>query len=86
MKMFKKEDFKNGMVVQLDTGGRRLFWDGRFIDQLGFIPIQHFDENLHNMDRITYDENINAVYTVKNVGYFDDFFRDVNLTKVWSRY
>lgn len=83
--MFKKEDFKNGMVVQLDTGSRRLFWDARFIDQSGYIPLSYYNDSLLNTDRIPKDENIVKIYTVKNVGYFDDFFVDENLTEIWSR-
>lgn len=83
--MFKKEDFKNGMVVQLDTGSRRLFWDERFIDQNGYIPLSDYNDSLLNTDRIPKDENIVKIYTVNNVGYFNDFFVDENLTEIWNR-
>lgn len=84
--MFKKEDFKNGMVVELDTGDRRLFWNGRFIDHHGYIPLSFYDSDLNNTDRIPKDENIDKIFTVKNVGYFNAFFRDENLIQIWSRY
>ena len=85
-KSFYKSSFKNGMVVELDTGERRLFWDDRFIDEHGYIPLCYYDENLNNMDRIDHKENIDKIFTVKNVGYFSCFFMDRNLTEIWNRY
>jgi hypothetical protein len=85
-KLFDKNNFKNGMVIELDTGARRLFWDGRFIDEYGFIPLWHYNDDLKNMDNILGQENIDKIYTVTNVGYFKDFFHDFNLTLIWSRY
>lgn len=84
--MFRKEDFKNGMVVQLDTGERRLFWEGKFIDQYGFISLDFYDDNLNNIHRITKDKNIDIIYTTHDVRYFGAFFTDTNLTEIWNRY
>jgi len=83
--MFKKIDFKNGMVIGLDTGDRRLFWEGRFIDKCGYIPLGYYNDNLNNMDRIPGDHNIDKIFLAHGVGYFDDFFSDDNLTMIWSR-
>jgi len=80
--MFKKEDFKNGMVVELDTGDRRLFWEGRFIDSHGYIPLTYYNDDLKNMDRISMDENIDKIFLTHRVAYFGDFFRDDKLTKI----
>ena len=84
--MFNKADFKNGMVVELDTGERRLFWENKFIDARGYIPLCYYNDNLNNIDRIPGDENIDRIYITHNVGYFNDFFENDNLTKIWSRY
>lgn len=84
--MFKKEDFKNGMVTQLHTGERMLFWESKFIDQDGFIALDFYDHNLNNIHRITKDKNIDIIYTTHDTHYFDAFFIDANLTEIWSRY
>ena len=84
-KMFKKSDFKNGMVILLDTGKKRLFWEDKFIDAHGFIPLHYYNDQLNNIDRIHKDENIEKIFTSHGVGYFEDFFRGVNLTEIWSR-
>jgi hypothetical protein len=85
-KQFNKQSFKNGMVVELDTGRKRLYWEGRLIDEHGYIPLCYYDEDLRNTDNINNEDNIDKVFTARNVGYFSDFFSDRNLTEIWSRY
>lgn len=84
--MFNKIDFKDGMIVQLDTGKKRLYWEGKFIDMGGYIPLDYYDDNLNNMDSITKDGNIDKVFLVHGVESFDTFFNTKNLTEIWSRY
>jgi hypothetical protein len=84
-KLFPKANFKNGMVVELDTRKRRLFWEGRFIDGTGYIPLGYYDNELNNMDTINHTDNINKIYLSHDVGYFEDFFRDASLTEIWRR-
>lgn len=87
MIMFKKIDFKNGMVVELANKEKRLYWDGNLIAQSDCIPIRYYDNDLKNMnDASEKNKDINKVFLTHDIGYFNDFFRYYNLTKIWSRY
>lgn len=83
---FPKSNFINGMVVQLDTGAKRLYWDGRFIDEGGYIPLCYYNNDLRNTDNRFGRENIDKIFTVKDVMYFKNFFDESKLTEIWSRY
>lgn len=82
--MFDKGNFKNGMVVEFNDGNRRLVWEGRLIDSCGFIPLHFIDKDLVDMDSIKC-KYITKVYLTKNVCSFNDFFREKNLTCIWTR-
>ena len=83
--MFRKEDFQNGMVVEMSDGRRRMFWNGRLIDEYGYIPMSFIDDKLYNSDS-TVKEHIVKVFLTHDVCYFRDFLRDESLTCIWSRY
>lgn len=85
MGMFNKKDFKNGMVVELNSGKRRLFWENKFIDKIGFIPLKYYDDNLNHIYEVPKDDNINKIFLTHDIGYFNGFFEDDCLTKIWDR-
>lgn len=84
--MFKLEDFENGMVVELEDGKKRLYWEGNFIDQHGYIPIKYYNANLNNTDRIGNRDDIKRIFTSTNISYFGAFLIEDNLTEIWNRY
>ena len=83
--MFKKKDFQNGMVIEMNDGRRRLFWNDRFIDEHGYVPICNISDNLYDLDRID-KQHIVKVFLTHDVCYFRDFLRDESLTCIWDRY
>ena len=83
--IFKKEDFRNGMVVDLDSGERRMLWDGRFIDNHGYISLSSYDDNLNNMHNIYNRDNIIKVYNSKDILFMGMFFRNECLELIWER-
>ena len=83
--MFRKEDFQNGVVVEMSDGRRRMFWNGRLIDECGYIPMSFIDDKLYNSDS-TVKEHIVKVFLTHDICYFRDFLRDDSLTCIWSRY
>lgn len=82
--MFKKEDLKNGMVVEFNDGSRRLLWEDKLIDSQGFIPMGFINDELLNMDDLR-KAYIVKIFLTHNVCYFTDFLRDKSLTCIWSR-
>ena len=84
-KIFKKTDFKNGMVVELNTRERRLVWDDRLINEYGFIPLENYDDNLNNINELSKEENINKVFLTRDVSYLEDFFSDKKIIEIWRR-
>ena len=85
-KIFPHSRFTNGMVVELDTGCKRMYWEGRFIDEHGYIPLCYYNEDLRNVDNRFGRDNIDKIFTTRNVGYLKDFFNERNLTEIWNRY
>lgn len=83
--MFKKKDFQNGMVVEMNDGRRRLFWNDRFIDEHGYIPMCNISDDLYDLDTID-KQHIVKVFLTHDVCYFRDFLRDESLTCIWNRY
>jgi hypothetical protein len=84
--MFKKSDFKNGMIVEFNNGKRRMIWDDKLIDNIGFIWMANIDEkDLRHLDSIK-GEFIDRIYKTYNIGSMNDFFRDDSLTEIWNRY
>lgn len=83
--MFNKKDFQNGMVVEMNNGVRRLLWNGKFIDEHGYIPISHLSDDLYDLDT-TSGQHIVKVFLTHDVCYFKDFLRDERLTCIWDRY
>ena len=85
---FKKSDLKNGMVVEFNTGERRLLWNDRLIDDIGFIWLENIKEdkygNLKHIANIN-NEVINSVYETHDIGSINDFFKDEHLTLIWKR-
>lgn len=73
------------MVVDLDSGERRIFWDGRFIDNHGYIPLSSYDENLNNVHNIGRIDNVIRIYNSKNILFMGMFFRDDCLDLIWER-
>ena len=82
--MFLKSDLKNGMVVKMSDGRRRMVWENKLIDEHGYIPMAYINENLCNVDN-RFGEYIEKVYLTHDVCYFKDFFRDERLTCIWNR-
>ena len=82
--MFNKEDFQNGMVIELNTGRKRLFWNGRLMDEYGYIPLSCIDEDFHIVDTIN-EQYVVKVFLTHDIGYLGSFFRDENLTCIWKR-
>jgi hypothetical protein len=84
MEMFKLLDLKNGMVVELNDGSRRLLWENRLIDQHGFIPLGSFNKHLINADCSNLVK-IDKIYLTHSIYYLNDFFNDESLTEIWRR-
>ena len=82
--MFNKEDFQNGMVIELNTGRRRMFWNGRFIDEYGYMSMNCIDEDLY-ISHSTSNQHIVKVFLTHDIGYLSGFLRDGNLTCIWKR-
>lgn len=82
--MFNKKDFQNGMVIEMNDGRKRLFWNGRFIDKHGYIPLCNISEDLYDLDTIN-RQHIIKVFLTHDVCYLSAFFNDENLTCIWSR-
>ena len=82
--MFKKEDLKNGMVVEFNNGGRRLVWENRLIDKLGYIPISNINKELYNSDSLN-GEHITKIYLAHDIMYLNSFFNSKSLTCIWDR-
>ena len=83
--MFKKSDLKNGMVIELNSGIRRLVWEDRLINECGFIPLQNYDDNLNNINELSKEENIDKVFLTRDVSYLEDFFSDKKIIEIWRR-
>lgn len=84
--MFNKKDLKNGMVVEFNNGKRRMVWDDKLIDNIGFIWMNNIRENdLKHLDSIQ-DEYIVKVYKHKDIGSIRCFLRNDCLTQIWSIY
>ena len=84
-KIFKKTDFKNGMVVELNTRERRLVWEDRLINECGYIPLENYDDNLNNTNELYKKEDIDKVFLTHDVRYLEDFFSDGKIIEIWRR-
>lgn len=82
--MFNKGDIQNGMVVEMNTGERRLCWNGRLIDNFGYIPMEHIDDTLCDIDKID-RQYISKIFLTHDVSYFKRFLMDDSLTCIWDR-
>lgn len=83
--MFNKKDFQNGMVIEMNDGRRRLFWNDRFIDEDGYILMCDISDDLYVLGRID-RLHIVKVFLTHDVCYFGAFLSDENLTCIWDRY
>lgn len=87
-KILKKSDLKDGMIVEFNTGKRRLLWKDRLIDYIGFMWFDDIKEdkfgNLRNVGNINY-EIIDKVYETHDIGSINDFLEDEHLTVIWNR-
>ena len=84
--MFKKVDLKNGMVVQVNNGSKRLFFEGRLIDDKGDIYLDRYDENLKHLSRLFADFDIDKIYILKDINALTAISDNNNLIEIWSRY
>ena len=82
--MFKKEDLKNGMIVEFNTGDRRLVWEDRLIDKLGYIPMSNINKELYNLDSLN-REYITKIHLAHDIMNLNSFFNSKSLTCIWDR-
>lgn len=83
--MFNKKDFQNGMVIEMNDGTRRLLWNGKFIDEHGYISLSNLNNDLYDLDT-TNHQYVVKVFLTHDVCYLKDFLKDDSLTCIWDRY
>lgn len=85
---FFKSDFQDGIVVELNNGQRRMFFDGLLIDKTSYLSTEDYTEDLlykgEKPEKSNYD--IMRAY-IPDVHFFnaDIVFQDKNLRLIWDR-
>lgn len=79
----KKEDLKNGMIVEVKTGRRYLVLNDEIIRVDGREPIKNYSDNLTHKNVSKYD--IVKIYEFKNHYTLTDIFNDYALQLIWQR-
>ncbi|EPB8173167.1 hypothetical protein ACRTAL_002343 [Clostridium perfringens] len=77
-KMFNKEDLRNGMVVELVNGERRLIFNGKLINNNGVV-FNSLDNYKNNM---TITGSVCSISISKVFKFNEDF---LCLTEIWER-
>lgn len=75
-----KNDLKDGMVVELRNGEKRLVLNGRISGFKTYLNISSYEDNLKNKEYEKFD--IIGVYTTR-VWWLNDIFN--YLTPIWER-
>ena len=81
IKVFTKQDLKDGMVVEYKNGTRRLVLNNKVMGQSGFIDLEDYTDTLeYSVDSFS----INKIY-ISRGDYLTSYFSNDNLMLIWDR-
>ena len=78
----KKQDLKDGMIVELESGARRMKLGDKLISYYSWVSIDDFEDDLSNS--FNKEDSIKKVF--ESSGYnFDSMFSDSYLTLIYEK-